>query len=280
MRRRSYRLAIAAICLILVSVIGAVAANRENVVQKQSLATVTVTIQSDGAERQYVTAQGTVGATLKEAGIEVGPLVEVRPATTARTRNGMKIAVVRICEAMETEKVPIKYETVRTFTNELRPGEKRVTTPGVPGEKVVRFIVRYENGKIVKKTKLGSTVIRQPVSEVVSYGMRGHAVTRGGRVYRTTSIIQMMATAYDPSPRSNGGWGGRTASGMRAQYGVVAVDPRVIPLGTHLYVEGYGACIAGDTGGAIKGNRIDLCYNTAREANNFGRRRVKVHILK
>jgi 3D (Asp-Asp-Asp) domain-containing protein len=59
----------------------------------------------------------------------------------------------------------------------------------------------------------------------------------------------------------------------------VAVDPRVIPLRSRLYVEGYGLAIAGDTGRAIKGNRIDLGFNTYREAMRFGRRSVIVHIL-
>jgi len=62
---------------------------------------------------------------------------------------------------------------------------------------------------------------------------------------------------------------------MKAQHGVVAVDPRVIPLGTRLNVEGYGNCIAGDTGSAIKGNRIDLCFDTLAECNAYGMRKVK-----
>ncbi|WP_286977476.1 3D domain-containing protein, partial [Candidatus Aquicultor secundus] len=73
--------------------------------------------------------------------------------------------------------------------------------------------------------------------------------------------------------------GSRCANGMKARKGVVAVDPRVIPLGTRLYIEGYGEAIAADTGGAIKGNRIDLCYNTPGECFDFGRRSVKVSIL-
>ena len=68
---------------------------------------------------------------------------------------------------------------------------------------------------------------------------------------------------------------------MKAGYGVAAVDTRVIPLGTKLYVEGYGYCIAADTGGAIKGNRIDLCYGThsAVLASGFGHKNVKVYII-
>ena len=78
-----------------------------------------------------------------------------------------------------------------------------------------------------------------------------------------------------------------TATGMKAQYGVIAVDPRVIPLGSRVYVESsdggkswvYGFAIAGDTGGAIKGNRIDLCYNTKAECYQFGRKSATVYVL-
>lgn len=80
-------------------------------------------------------------------------------------------------------------------------------------------------------------------------------------------VMMMVATAYCPLEP---GLDESTASGMRATKGVVAVDPRVIPLGTRLHVEGYGNCIAGDTGSAIKGNRIDLCFDTLEEMNDFG----------
>ncbi|MEI6511788.1 MAG: 3D domain-containing protein [bacterium] len=103
--------------------------------------------------------------------------------------------------------------------------------------------------------------------------------SRSGMYDRSRCIV-MMATAYDPSPASCGrGATGRTANGMKAGYGVVAVDPRIIRLGTHLYIDGYGYAIAGDTGGAIKGRRIDLGYNTNRDAHRFGRKRVRVYVL-
>jgi 3D (Asp-Asp-Asp) domain-containing protein len=93
----------------------------------------------------------------------------------------------------------------------------------------------------------------------------------------TGKVMMMVATAYSPQEP---GLDDHTASGMRATKGVVAVDPRVIPLGTRLNVEGYGNCIAGDTGSAIKGNRIDVCYDTLEEMNAWGGyRTVRVEIL-
>lgn len=84
------------------------------------------------------------------------------------------------------------------------------------------------------------------------------------------------ATAYTDDVESQGKWIGQTASGMKPQVGVIAVDPKVIPLGTKLYVEGYGNAIAGDTGGAIKGKRLDLFMNTNEECYAWGRKKVKV----
>lgn len=87
-----------------------------------------------------------------------------------------------------------------------------------------------------------------------------------------------IATAYTPDPKENGGYSG-TAMGTKLVRGVVAVDPKVIPLGSVLWVEGYGICRAEDTGGAIKGKRLDLLFETKKEAYNWGRRKVRVAIL-
>jgi len=92
----------------------------------------------------------------------------------------------------------------------------------------------------------------------------------------TGRFLTMRATAYSPEEP---GLSDTTASGLKAQYGVVAVDPSVIPLGTRLFIDGYGHAIAADTGGAIKGHRIDLCFNTLEEVTAYGCRTVRVEIL-
>lgn len=90
--------------------------------------------------------------------------------------------------------------------------------------------------------------------------------------------LEMTATAY--SAFNSAGEYARTASGALARKGIVAVDKRVIPLGTKLYIEGYGEAIAGDVGGAIKGNKIDLCFeDTNANLKKFGRQKVQVYIL-
>lgn len=91
------------------------------------------------------------------------------------------------------------------------------------------------------------------------------------------AVMTMEATAYLPS---DGGGYGITATGIPATYGVAAVDPAVIPLGSRLYIPGYGEAIAADTGGAIYGYRIDLCMESYSECMNFGRRDVTVYVLR
>ena len=87
----------------------------------------------------------------------------------------------------------------------------------------------------------------------------------------------MIATAYTANCYGCSGW---TKSGRHAGHGIVAVDPAVIPLGSHLYIPGYGKAIAGDTGGAIQGRRVDLGFNTDAAALRFGRRNVLVYVEK
>ncbi|MGM9539669.1 3D domain-containing protein [Anaerovibrio sp.] len=100
------------------------------------------------------------------------------------------------------------------------------------------------------------------------------STNQGEMAYAT--CISMEASAYLPT---DGNGAGITATGAVARRGIVAVDPDVIPLGTRVYIPGYGTAVAADTGGAIRGNKIDLCMESYGEAINFGRRSVEVYIL-
>ncbi len=202
----------------------------------------------------------------------------VTPSANTRPCDKMSIKVVRVREQEESVKVPTDFVTVRVFTKSPRPGLVDITSPGAKGEKLVRYRIRYEDGKAVKKTLIDSKVTQQPAKRVMSVGSRGFYTSRGE--FQTRRVVRLLATAYDPGPRSCGRrCTGRTDCGLRAGYGVAAVDPRVIPLGSKLYVEGYGYALAGDIGPSIKGKRIDLGYDSYPEARRFGRKWVTVHIL-
>src|SRR5690606_6348602 len=141
----------------------------------------------------------------------------------------------------------------------------------------------YENGELAHREELGHEVVAAAVDRIVGIGTREaiNVLETGSRSYRYTDIVTVEATAYYPGPESTGPWAdGYTFTGLVAGKGVVAVDPTVIPPGTRLYIPGYGEAIAADIGGAIKGNRIDLGFNTYNEAIQYGRQKdVKVYIL-
>lgn len=91
----------------------------------------------------------------------------------------------------------------------------------------------------------------------------------------------MVATAYYAFGKGGNDINGDgiTAIGLRARNGIVAVDPKVIPLGTRLYIPGYGEALAADTGGWIKGSRIDLCFEDLQECYRYGRRKIKIYLI-
>jgi 3D (Asp-Asp-Asp) domain-containing protein len=160
----------------------------------------------------------------------------------------------------------------------LARGKERVLREGLDGLKEVVYEVITENGCEVAREAVDERVIRPAKTQVSRIGTRRESLAKNRLV--AEDVIWMEATAYDPGPESNGRFTGMpTAYGLKVGFGVVAVDPKVIPLGTELFIEGYGYAIAGDTGGAIKNMRIDLGYDTRREALRFGRREVKVYIL-
>ena len=166
---------------------------------------------------------------------------------------------------------PVRYEFSRTV------GKGRlVKKPGADGSVTRTYRLVEKNGRIIDKELIQEERV-EPTPTLFLMGKSGWTTSRSG--FSRKSVRVMNATGYDPSPGQNGGVS-RTRVGTVPGYGQVAVDPRVIPLYSLLYVEGYGFAIAHDTGGAIKGNRIDLCFPTAAQANRFGRKKVRVHILK
>ncbi len=177
-----------------------------------------------------------------------------------------------------TKFAPIPYETTEVETDELYVGETKVETAGVDGLHEVEVTKSYYNGELVERTEKELQIVKEPITEVMLVGTKENQFKIGSNPNVDVSTlnyskkITMNASAYTAT-------GSKTASGRVAQVGVVAVDTKVLPFGTKLYIEGYGYAVAGDTGGAIKGNKIDLFYNTNAECLNFGRRNVDVYVL-
>lgn len=166
------------------------------------------------------------------------------------------------------------------FTSDLPAGARKVVRRGEPGITIVTERVTLWSNVIVDRQLLSRVVMRRPQSGIIVAGpprnvTEAMAVTG---IRKLVAVYAMVATAYTAGS-AQAVPTGITAMGLPARYGVVAVDPRVIRLGSRLFIEGYGAAIAADTGGAIHGNRIDLCMDSLRSAINFGRQPVKVYVL-
>lgn len=145
------------------------------------------------------------------------------------------------------------------------------STDGIFGSKTYAAVIRFQSA-----AGLAVDGIVDPNTKK-ALGLRSSSPAKVP--FRGTRTISLVATGYCPCAKCNYPYGGQPSYlGYPLRKGIVAVDPRVIPMGSKLYIEGYGSAIAADQGNAIKGNRIDLCFSTHQQALNWGMRRVKVTI--
>lgn len=235
-----------------------------------------VRLSLHGQVRTIETKAQTVGALLAEQGITLAANDYVSlPLDGTLSPYGF-VRVTERTEVVVTAQEAIPYETIKREDEELDEGVVETLQEGAEGARQVTKILYYEDGEPVGEQVLSDRVVTDPVNEMLAMGT-GQVAYRGGQRLRFSEKITMRATGYSSQEP---GLSDYTFTGMLARYGVVAVDPRVIPLGTRVYVEGYGVAIAADTGGAIYGNRIDLCFNTAAEADAYGVQYQEVYILK
>lgn len=234
----------------------------------------------DGKKISRRSAPCSVQEVLAQAGVTLGPLDKTSIPPEERVWEGLRLKVTRVHVDPVFTKAAIKPTTIYINDDKLEMGKRKVLTKGEPGLLEKEYEVTYEDGREVKRVFKGERIIKHAIRERVAVGTKPHTLVTRGRIIKYKEVRTMNASAYTPGPESCGVYAdGYTATGKKAGYGIVAVDPRVIPLGTKLFIDGYGFAVAEDVGSAIKGNRIDLCYETVREALLFGRRKVKVYFL-
>lgn len=204
------------------------------------------------------------------------PKMDLAAATTEST----SLESLFIRTEFRTRRTFAQPQTSVRFTSEMAPGTKKVVRHSKPTITVVTERVTLWNTVVVDRQVVAHAVVQRAQPGLIVAGPPrnvAEAMAASG-VHRLVAVYAMVSTAYTANS-AQAVPTGRTATGLPARYGVVAVDPRVIRLGSHLYIEGYGAAIAADTGGAIHGNRIDLCMDSLRSAINWGRQPVKVYVL-
>jgi 3D (Asp-Asp-Asp) domain-containing protein len=247
-------------------------------------AAVPVTVVVDGIPRTLRSAAANVADLLHQQAVAFDRHDRISPAPAGALENDTVVTVDHVDSWTETVRKKLAAKVVKRWAFTLPVGKTKVVDPGAPGIAETAYMVtRSSDRKALRRTALVSRVLRAPRARIVAEGIGEFALSglaeQGvrGTLRLASAAISMVATAYTASCS---GCSGTTASGRPAGHGIVAVDPRVIPLGTRMYIPGYGHAVAGDTGGAIRGNRIDLGFNSNAQAFAFGRRPVTVYLIK
>ncbi|MCM3478913.1 G5 and 3D domain-containing protein [Caldibacillus thermoamylovorans] len=238
-----------------------------------------VVVNDGGEERTVWSTSTTVADFLEQQGIKLNELDRVEPGLDQMIGENVPINIVRVEKVTDVVEEPLEFATVTQKDSNLESGKQQVVQEGKTGKVQQTYEVILENGQEVSKTLISENVMENATDKIVAVGTKEmtQLVSRGTE---TGKEFYVSSTAYTASCN---GCSGKTATGidLHANPGakIIAVDPSVIPLGTKVYVEGYGYAIAADTGTRIKGNKIDVFFASQSDAYRWGQRTVKIRIL-
>lgn len=240
-----------------------------------------VTVALPNGHKVLYTLALTVGEALDNEGIVLPPGAFVDPSASTSITTGMSVRVVQLSASSNTEIEYIESTTVYKSDSSLPPGEIR-TLKGHDGARVRRYEVSFVNGEEAGRDLIDERLDPEPVDTVIYYPTRtGANESQPADAGKVSKTLRVYATWYDPASSGRASSDeayGRTANGSIVTYGIVAVDPSVIPLGTRMFVPGYGYAIAADTGGAVKGYIIDLGFPDGVEVD-WHSKWVDIYIL-
>ena len=234
-----------------------------------------LTIEVDGRTLQTRSYHTSAIEVLAEAGIGLVGLDFTRPGPDVLLQPNDVITVVRVTESFRLEDRDIPFETLWQPTDQFELDQRGLLQSGIPGIQRQRFRVRFENGVAVSESPDGEWVAREPVTAIMGYGtrvvVRSVDTPTGPVAY--WRVVRMRVTSYTAAssgkPPDHPTYG-ITRSGLPAGFGIVAVDPRIVPFMSNVYVPGYGVGLAADTGGGINGRWIDLGYDEGNYQSWWG----------
>ena len=244
-----------------------------------------VTVEADGDRKTIWTVSTSVTDFLEAANIHIGDLDKVKPGLKEQLNKKTTLSITRVEKETDEVEEPIAYETVKRNDKTLTSGEQKVVTEGIDGIVSKKYELIKENGKIISKKLISETIVKEKVDEVISIGTKPKVKAKPlsaikEKTKKKSNEYYVTATAYTVDCN---GCSGKTAVGIDLRSNpnqkVIAVDPSLIPLGSNVYVEGYGYAIAGDTGGAINGKKIDVYVPTTAEAHSWGVKKVKIKVI-
>lgn len=248
---------------------------RDSYVQKNTNVNVIrafkVFVIADGQKKELITPPVPIKEAIAEAGVTLGEKDLIKTIASEVTQPNQEIEIIRVQEQQVQEEAILPYGEERTEDNTLEKGLSKTLRRGVNGSVLNTVCITYHNGKEVKREVIDSQTKVPPINKIVAVG-NITSVSRGGLRLNFKQALYAQASAYTYTGRN-------TASGTVPAVGTVAVDPSVIPIGSRLYIEGYGYATAWDTGGAVRGNRIDLFMEDRAQCMKWGVRNVKLYVL-
>ncbi|KMK74518.1 hypothetical protein AB990_20305 [Alkalihalobacillus pseudalcaliphilus] len=256
-----------------------------------------VVISSDGEQQEFWTTSTTVADFLEKEDVSLGELDRVEPALEEKLDKDAQIQIVRVEKVTDVVEEAVSFGTVTQKDDSLESGTEKVVNAGSEGKVKKHYEVILEDGEEVSRELVKEETVSESQDRVVAVGTKPKPV----QVARSTTPSQSAANSSASESSNNksdgktftvtataytagcNGCSGITATGINLKNNpnmkVIAVDPNVIPLGSRVEVEGYGIAIAGDTGGSINGNKIDVHVPTKAEAQRWGRKQVKITVL-
>lgn len=249
-----------------------------------------IEVKADGTSTLLYMVDGTVADALAKAEISVGKYDTLNVNTTDPVTEDMTIVVDRVAYREYTVNEVIPYETVTKYTNVINPGRALVRQSGANGSKTITYRETIVNGKVVETNKVGEKIVKNAVKkEVLKGSAYGTPLSKAPFDIQLDSKNQPInyQKVYTSKSCTAYATGTRGASGMRLGVGTIAVNPRVIPYGTKLWITSadgkfvYGYAIAADTGGFASGTKTfaDLYFGSYTEACYFGRRNLNIYVI-
>lgn len=223
-------------------------------------------ITVDGRTIRTRTRAASIEALLAQEGVQLQGKDFAVPAPTDPIVDYVNVNVTRVREEFITETEQLAFQSKWLPNPDLELDQRVVAQVGEKGAKNRLFKSVFENGKLISTGLEREWIEKPPQDHIINYGTK--VVLRdltlpNGSVVQYWRKIRLLATAYAASTSGKAKDHpeyGRTRLGLQAGRGIVAVDPRVVSLGSKLFVPGYGEAVAGDTGGRVKGKRIDLGF--------------------
>ncbi|WP_196220229.1 G5 and 3D domain-containing protein [Terrilactibacillus tamarindi] len=232
------------------------------------------------AQRSIWTTAKTVEEFLQEQHVNVGKEDRVNPGIDEQLASNLTVSVIHVKKVNKQEEKVLPFQTKTEESSDLRKGKTKVLKPGEKGKVHQTYEIIYENDKQVAKNLVKTEEISKPKDRVILVGTKPNAPVQTDKS-SATKTVTVTSTAYTADCKGCSGYT-KTGLNLKSSPGtkVIAVDPKIIPLGTRVYVEGYGYAVAGDTGGAIDGHKIDIFFPSKHQANNWGRKKVNVTVYR